>query len=72
MRRRHNPKGIIRYNYLPEFKGWPVTLEQAYNFYERNGMVHLNKDGVMECYQEVSELEIDEYVIGDLILTDLI
>ena len=42
MRRRHNPKGIIRYNPLPEFKGWPVNLDQAYDFYERNGMVHLN------------------------------
>ena len=73
MRRRHNPKGIIRYNPLPEFKGWPVNLGQAYDFYERNGMVHLNKDGVIECYQEFDKLGPDEYELGDDIkLVDLI
>ena len=71
-KRKHNPKGIIRYNYLEEFDNWSCTLEQAYTFYEDNGLVHLHQDGIIKCYQEFDELEPDEYAIGDLILTDLI
>ena len=72
IRRKHNPKGIIRYNYLDEFDNWPVTLAQAYNFYEDNGLVHIKDGNIIKCYQEFDELEPDEYIIGDLILTDFI
>lgn len=73
MIRRHKPTGIIRYNPLPEFRGWPVTMEQAFDFYERNGMVHLAKGGTIECFQEFDELEPDEYEIGyDIKLVDFI
>jgi hypothetical protein len=71
-KRLHTPKGIIRYNYLPEFDNAPCKLEDAFELYEYHGLCHIFQDGVLKCYQEFDELEPDEYQIEDLVLTDFI
>ncbi len=73
MIKRHKPTGIIRYSYFPEFSNWPTNIGQAFDLYTTSGMVHINKDGRIECYQEFYDLGVNEYDIGDEIeLTDFV
>ena len=62
----------IRYAYFEEFDNWSCSLEEAYDLYDQNKLVHIFKDGVVKCYQEFKNLTEDEYQIGDLKLIDLI
>ena len=64
------PGTVVKYTYYPQFDNYPVTLEQAYRFYEDHGLCHLYQDGIVKCYQELLNVYPDEYELGDLILTD--
>lgn len=64
-----NPDKKIKYTYYKEFDNIKLTLDDAYEYYDKCDLVHLYDNNTIKCYQEFINME-DIYEMGDLILTD--